>query len=578
MTSQSKKIYLYLLNAILFITLLYAVISRIWVAEDAYISFRYILNLVEGKGLVFNSGERIEGFTHPYWLFLVTLLHILGIPFHQGSICLGVLFTFLGSYFFIKSLKRNSPYLLIFPSVLISQEGFRDFATSGLEFSLTYFLLSILIPLNYNKQLEYPFLTGMLSSLLYHTRPEMGLLIPFFFIWRIYEVKKFEFNWVLRYGFAVFLFAIVYHIFRYSYFDDIFPNTFYAKSGSGSRYYDGLKYLFHFIYYSKFSVLTFIIGFTLILRYFNKNPEKSKILSNIPIRELLMTFLISFYIIRVGGDFMGFRLLLPYYVIFLYCFDRYTNQYYFLFIQEKSITIINILLVIICLGLVIDRTNYPLVDKTGIVNERKAYTKDVYNTLKDRFQGIKYEWYLRGKEFNELQKCLGVNNFIITNSITDAKCTEKGFGLGYFSVAAGVNVLVIDELGLTDREVAKSGIKSDHERVGHERSISLEKVIERRAAFCSLEDERYDIIMKTKYGVILRIDQDFLHSLGKDEYEQKVRGLKDLKARISKSNLSRDIILLNRLILLESAFGQKIESLAETYISKQGMNLERCWK
>ena len=30
-------------------------------ADDAFISYRYALNLIEGHGLVFNAGERVEG-------------------------------------------------------------------------------------------------------------------------------------------------------------------------------------------------------------------------------------------------------------------------------------------------------------------------------------------------------------------------------------------------------------------------------------------------------------------------------------------------------------------------------------
>jgi hypothetical protein len=32
--------------------------------EDAYISFRYARNFVQGHGLVFNPGERVEGYTN----------------------------------------------------------------------------------------------------------------------------------------------------------------------------------------------------------------------------------------------------------------------------------------------------------------------------------------------------------------------------------------------------------------------------------------------------------------------------------------------------------------------------------
>ena len=38
--------------------------------DDAYISFRYADNLVNGHGLVFNPGERVEGITNLLWTVL----------------------------------------------------------------------------------------------------------------------------------------------------------------------------------------------------------------------------------------------------------------------------------------------------------------------------------------------------------------------------------------------------------------------------------------------------------------------------------------------------------------------------
>jgi len=38
-----------------------------WLCDDAYISFRYVRNFVEGRGLVFNPGERVEGYTNFLW-------------------------------------------------------------------------------------------------------------------------------------------------------------------------------------------------------------------------------------------------------------------------------------------------------------------------------------------------------------------------------------------------------------------------------------------------------------------------------------------------------------------------------
>ncbi|MBN1336424.1 MAG: hypothetical protein JXB39_10730, partial [Deltaproteobacteria bacterium] len=45
--------------------------------DDAFISFRYAENLARGEGLVFNPGERVEGFTNLSWtLFLAAALRL----------------------------------------------------------------------------------------------------------------------------------------------------------------------------------------------------------------------------------------------------------------------------------------------------------------------------------------------------------------------------------------------------------------------------------------------------------------------------------------------------------------------
>jgi hypothetical protein len=48
--------------------------------DDAMISMRYARNLAEGNGLVWNSGERIEGYTNLLWTLWMALLHVLPFP------------------------------------------------------------------------------------------------------------------------------------------------------------------------------------------------------------------------------------------------------------------------------------------------------------------------------------------------------------------------------------------------------------------------------------------------------------------------------------------------------------------
>ncbi|MCY3959730.1 MAG: hypothetical protein OXG65_15775, partial [Chloroflexi bacterium] len=39
-----------------------------FISDDAFISFRYVRNLLEGHGLVFNPGEYVEGYTNFLWV------------------------------------------------------------------------------------------------------------------------------------------------------------------------------------------------------------------------------------------------------------------------------------------------------------------------------------------------------------------------------------------------------------------------------------------------------------------------------------------------------------------------------
>src|SRR5262245_10458405 len=65
--------------SILLWALVLATVRR-WVCDDAFISFRYADNLVHGLGLVFNAGERVEGFTNFLWTLWIALGMRLGVP------------------------------------------------------------------------------------------------------------------------------------------------------------------------------------------------------------------------------------------------------------------------------------------------------------------------------------------------------------------------------------------------------------------------------------------------------------------------------------------------------------------
>jgi hypothetical protein len=58
--------------------------------DDAMISMRYAYNLAHGNGLVWNIGERVQGFTNPLWVFYMAGLHLLPLPAAKVSLAVQI--------------------------------------------------------------------------------------------------------------------------------------------------------------------------------------------------------------------------------------------------------------------------------------------------------------------------------------------------------------------------------------------------------------------------------------------------------------------------------------------------------
>src|SRR5260221_672665 len=66
------------LAAILIVAALHAW-QRAFLIDDAFISFRYARHLLEGYGLVYNAGERVEGYTNFLWTLIIAGAMRLGV-------------------------------------------------------------------------------------------------------------------------------------------------------------------------------------------------------------------------------------------------------------------------------------------------------------------------------------------------------------------------------------------------------------------------------------------------------------------------------------------------------------------
>lgn len=57
--------------------------------DDAFISMRYARNFAAGRGLVYNQGEAVDGFTNPLWTMIMVVPHALGL--HEGVATIPIL-------------------------------------------------------------------------------------------------------------------------------------------------------------------------------------------------------------------------------------------------------------------------------------------------------------------------------------------------------------------------------------------------------------------------------------------------------------------------------------------------------
>lgn len=209
-----------------------------WTNDDAFISFRYAENWAAGKGLVFNAGERVEGFSNLLWVALLTAAKKLGFAPVWTAKVIALLFSLgLLLLLFHTALALGlDARTAFFCALLLSlSSSFAYFAMSGLETVLYAFLLLLAVRVNRtHEQTEKPTVLLILYGILLAaalTRPEglLALLVTSgYHIFRKVLRKKTAGGFIQA-QVLVYTAVTVLLWLRYFYYSDLLPNTFYAK-------------------------------------------------------------------------------------------------------------------------------------------------------------------------------------------------------------------------------------------------------------------------------------------------------------------------------------------------------------
>lgn len=111
---------------------------RVWsfTIDDAYISYRYARNFARGWGLVYNYGERIEGYTNFLWTVMLGGVHALGIDLDLGAKVLGAAATLVSvwlTYTLAARIRKVTWLPVLSTWVLASSMPFTGYGVFGLE-------------------------------------------------------------------------------------------------------------------------------------------------------------------------------------------------------------------------------------------------------------------------------------------------------------------------------------------------------------------------------------------------------------------------------------------------------------
>jgi arabinofuranosyltransferase len=299
---------------VLSLVLVSVVLAQAWLKfysyqDDAFIFFRYADNVLRGNGLVFNPGERVEGFSSPLWLALLIGCGALGLdPLHAAGI-LGSVASVATVLLSVRDARQCwFPGSWLAPVALALFFPFVAWSVSGMETSLFTALVwgtmsGIRVARARSRPLGRDVALCLAGAVL--TRPEAAMLIVALLVdelasarGQIHSLRSAidRFRWLI----PAILAGLCLEAFRLAYYGDLVPNTAYAKLGiSGAHVRLGLRYILGFVAASP------MLWPALLLPVLRRPVPGAA-------ATVVLALLWSLDLLVVGGDHFGyFRFLVP---------------------------------------------------------------------------------------------------------------------------------------------------------------------------------------------------------------------------------------------------------------------------
>ncbi len=445
-----------------------------WVTDDASITLRTIYHFINGFGPNFNADIRVQSYTHPLWMLLLSLVISITQEYYFTTIVVSLACTAITLLLMTRLTDTTQTLTVIGTLGLLSlSKSFVEYSTSGLENPLGHLLVVALCVVIYQRDsIVRPmrWVGILLAGIVLNRQDYILLVAPLVFfstvVWQtrtsrlwmpdinatLHNLREMSIGLVplvLWFGFSTF------------YYGSPLPNTAYAKLNTfidrRELFAQGLLYLLSSIQADPL-VLGMIVMAT-IVAYQSRLPMAMLVTAGI--------FLYGAYIIRIGGDFMVGRFLSGVMVL---------STAIIIISKPKPIQFWSIVSPLLLIGLFnpfnpwFTPINMPTTEvkqhPSGIVDERSWYSKP----------------YAASVALLNLTRYGVLNPYIYINGSTAQvyKPRESEYYLncdctGTMGIALGPDAVLIDNYALFDPLIARlPAIYDPYWRIGHfRRSIPI---------------------------------------------------------------------------------------------------------
>jgi len=307
-----------------------------FLTDDAFIAFRYVSNSLLGHGYVWNPPPflPVEGYTSFFWVLSLDILwRILHVSPPQSANLLALGFasvTVIVSIFMVlwMDLKPGMDrYRILFAGLVVfgalSNRTFLAWTSSGLETAAFNFFLTlwVFIAIYFTPtSWKWIFSLGLAASMANLTRPDGILLViatctlATIGTWNLWRTET------LRAIYFVALFPLlivpVHLLWRYSYYGEWLPNTFFAKMTGQLHPESGTRYLLSFII--EYSIwIWFLILMIVVVKCISRrwlSPSRGSRITHFDLSSIVefvvvvsLFFQFTYYTFVIGGDHFEYR-------------------------------------------------------------------------------------------------------------------------------------------------------------------------------------------------------------------------------------------------------------------------------